>query len=231
MASLDVSLTVPWRVLRNANVKDYVSLRRTTEKFAHMVRVQVLNDKELRMREPSVISKLEAAYILRGGFVDLYPNVRVRYDLLPEMSFHQVVTQHNTRAWGIPQDFHELSHKMCSFYAFGIILINHTLNAAFHFRYDGTPSLLTIKCALHHARHHEDCLVIAMLLDGSIKKKFCRVLVADMCIKKVENTQWLRGYLVRCETQLPISQMNSCPTRSLDDSSQDCYEMDETNRQ
>jgi hypothetical protein len=219
MASLDVSLPVPWRVSRNADVKDYVSFLRTTEKFASMVRVQVLNDKELRIREPCIISKLEAAYILRGGFVDLYANIGVRYDLLPEMSFYQVVTQENTRAWGSPRDFHDLSHKMNHCYPFGIILINHTLKAAFHFRYDGVPTLLTIKCALQHARHHEDRLVIAMLLEGSSKKKFCRVSVADLCITEVESTQWLRGYLVRCETTIPISQVNSCPTRSLDDSS------------
>ena len=113
-------------------------------------------------------NRLKAAWILRGTHVTVVDNISVNYQALAELSLYRVITPWGTRCWGQPVDFQDLAESLQNYFSLGIIILDHRLNVAFHFRPNERVELLTIHQGLKYAARFNKCLLMARF---SMKKK------------------------------------------------------------
>ena len=119
--------------------------------------------------------RLKAAWTLRGTHVTVVGNISVNYEALAELSFYRVITPRGTRCWGQPVDVRVLAESLQNYFSLGIIMLDHRLKVAFHFRPNDGVELLTIYQGLKYAARFNKCLLMARV---SVKKcyvNFARV--------------------------------------------------------
>ena len=134
---------------------------------------------DLEQVEYNIITRLAAAFILRGTPILVTPKLQVNYELILEWISFTVVTHQGTRSWGMPGDIQMLAHRLVFHYPLGVIVIHHELRIAFKFQVDEPPRIMELPRALHYASLFPGCLTLARFQMDDEKCAFAYVTVEN----------------------------------------------------